>query len=41
MDSKNAPTKSMPKKSVLESPAQDHIRSGSISTKRSNSGGKK
>lgn len=42
MESKNAPTKPMPKKSVLESPAMDHIRSGSTSTLRSNSkGGKK
>lgn len=42
MDSKNAPTKSMPKKGMLESPAMDHIRSGSTSTMRSNGkGGKK
>ena len=36
MESKNAPTKSMPKKGMLQSPAMDHIRSASTSTKRSN-----
>lgn len=42
VDSKNAPNQPMPKKSALDSPAMDHIRSGSTSTQRSNSkGGKK
>jgi hypothetical protein len=41
-ESKNAPDKPMPKKSALESPAMDHIRSASTSTMRSNGkGGKK
>lgn len=41
-ESKNAPDKPFPKKEMLESPALDHIRSGSISTKRSyGKGGKK
>lgn len=41
-DSKNAPNAPMPKKRGLDSPAMDHIQSGSISTQRSNSkGGKK
>lgn len=40
-DSKNAPNQPYPKKDVLQSPAMDHIRSGSISTERSNKGGKR
>ena len=36
MESKNAPDKPMPKKGILQSPAMDHIRSASTSTKRSN-----
>lgn len=42
IDSKNAPNQPMSKKSAFESPAMDHIRSGSTSTQRSNGkGGKK